>query len=173
MLGCRCALPVSPLSTYVEKRASSSAILSLSLALAGDHCVLEKPYASSSSPLLSSRARTDFVVTFVQGGEEERKKGGTSVYIFRKCRCSARYRDSPRWTEPPTLRAKEILDQINEHGFMSYPRTETRSSRETSFHSSAYIFPLFFPLPPPIRQLRYSYFAPSPALDFVILESKL
>lgn len=26
----------------------------------------------------------------------------------------------------------EILDQINEHGFMSYPRTETRSSRETS-----------------------------------------
>lgn len=124
-----------------------------------------------SSP--RERARTDFVVTFVQGGEEERKKGGTSVYIFRKCRCSARYRDSPRWTEPPTLRAKEILDQINEHGFMSYPRTETRSSRETSFHSSAYIFPLFFPLPPPIRQLRYSYFAPPPALDFVILESKL
>lgn len=172
MLGCRCALPVSPLSTYVEKRASSSAILSLSLSLWLAIIACSRS-PTPPLPLLSSRARTDFVVTFVQGGEEERKKGGTSVYIFRKCRCSARYRDSPRWTEPPTLRAKEILDQINEHGFMSYPRTETRSSRETSFHSSAYIFALFFPLPPPFRQLRYSYFAPLPALDFVILESKL
>lgn len=68
----------------------------------------------------------------------------------------------------------EILDQINEHGFMSYPRTETRSSRETS--RTVPLVRLYSrSLPPPpflfVRQATISLFRPCPSplrLDFVI-----